>query len=202
MKRFLLAAMPILILAGCIKKELQPAAPPVVVSTSDTVMYYWSFNTLDTSNHAPDFGITTKGTFDYFASYIDTTTGTSIDALPGVDSGECLRLRNPSDSIVFHMPTTGYDSIVFEFAEEATGSGSSSNSIYYTTDGIHYISTALAINNYNVGLVFQAYTFDFSSDPNTNGCANFAIAIVMNNSNTGTSGNDRFDNVKLRGVRQ
>src|ERR1700722_10352031 len=101
MKRFLLVALPILLLAGCIKKRMIPAAGPVIIPSSDTVMYYWSFNNFDSSKRSADFGVNPGGTFSYYASYIDSTAGTLLGALPGVDSGSCLRVRNPSDSIVF-----------------------------------------------------------------------------------------------------
>ena len=205
MKRFILLLLPVIIFAACVKDRIPPAAKAVTTSSSDTLMYYWSFNGQDSSKRAPDFGVNTGATFKYYCSYIDYTNGSTINLLgPISDTGESLRVRNPSDSLIFVMPTTGYDSIVMQFAEEAssTSSGSTVNDIYYTTDGVHYISTALSNNSYNVGIAFALYAFDFSSDPNVNNNPNFAVKIVFANQNTGTSGNDRFDNVTLQGVRQ
>ncbi len=181
-------------------------AKPVVTPTNDTLIYYWNFNKQDTTDHKPDFP-TSGGSafFAYDASYIDYTNGSTVNLIgPVSDTGTCLRVRNPSNSLIFVMPTTGYDSIVFAFAEEAssTSSGSTINTISYTTDGTNYISTALSNNQYNVGIAFGLQTFSFSTDPNVNDNPKFAIKIEFTNNHTGTSGNDRFDNVTLSGVKK
>jgi hypothetical protein len=205
MKRFIIFLLPVIILSACIKDRIPPTAGKVITSASDTLMYYWSFNGQDSSKRAPDFGINPGATFKYYCSYIDYTGGSTLNLWgTGADSGECLRVRNPSDSLIFVMPTTGFDSIVLQFAEEAssTTSGSTINDIYYTTDGVNYITTALSNNSYTIGTTFALYAFDFSTDPNVNDNPKFAVKIVFANNNTGTSGNDRFDNVSLQGVRK
>jgi len=206
MKRLIILLIPVIIFSACVKDRIPPAPQVVTTSSNDTLMYYWSFNNQDSSNRAPDFGVNSGATFRYYASYIDYySSGSSINLIgPIADTGSALRVRNPSDSLVFVMPTTGYDSVVMQFAEEAssTSSGSTINDIYYTTDGVNYVSTALANNSYNVGIAYSLFAFDFSSDPNVNNNPKFAVKIVFANNNTGTSGNDRFDNVTLQGVRK
>ena len=205
MKHFIILLLPVIIFASCVKDRIPPPVKVVVTSASDTVMYYWSFNGQDSSKRAPDFGVNAGATFKYYASYIDFTNGSTINLLgPIADTGQCLRVRNPSDSLIFVMPTTGFDSIVMQYAEEAssTTSGSTINDISYTTDGVHYVTKALMGNSYTVGTVFALYAFDFSTDPDVNNNPKFAVKIVFANNNTGSSGNDRFDNVTLQGVRQ
>ena len=165
-------------------------------------MYYWNFNNQDSSNRVADVAVHNGAHYSYYCAYIDFTAGSNLNLRNGADSGQCLRLRNPSDSVIFYMPTTGYDSISVEFAEEASGSGSTQNAIFYTTDGINYISTALGNNSYTVGTTFATYSYSFASDPNVKNNPKFAIKIAQLNNNTGTSGNDRIDNMSMSGVKQ
>jgi hypothetical protein len=203
MKKILLFIVAVSVLAGaCIKDRIQPAAGPVVTPNGDTLMYYWSFNAQDSSKKNADFGVHSGAYFSYYCSYIDYTGGSILNLIAGIDSGQCLRLRNPYDSVIFHIPTTGYDSISLKFAIEASSSGPSQNAIYYTTDGVHYISTALSNNSYGVATTFAVQSFSFSKDINTSNNPKFAIKIVPLNNNTGTSGNDRIDNVSVSGVRK
>ena len=204
MKRFSIFAILVTIIAAssCVKDRLQPATPVVVISASDTLMYYWSFNGADSSVRTADVAIHNGAFYSYYASYIDFTTGSGLNLRDGADSGSSLRLRNPYDSVIFHMPTTGYDSISVEFAAEASGSGPSQSAIYYTTDGVNYISTALGNNTFAIGTTFAAYSYSFASDANVKNNPKFAIKIVPLNNNTGTSGNDRIDNVSMSGVKQ
>lgn len=201
-KVFVFIALMSIVAASCVKDRLQPKAGPVVVPHADTLMYYWDFNAGDPTNFAADVAVNGGARFDFYCAYIDFTGGSNLNLQLGDDSGQCLRLRNPFDSVIFHMPTTGYDSITIAFAEEASGSGPSSNAIYYTTDGINYISTGLGNNSYAVGTTFSLNSFSFVSVPNVKNNAKFAIKIVALNNNTGTSGNDRIDNVTMMGVHQ
>ena len=203
MKRyFFFIAIITIAASSCIKDRLQPKAGPVVIPNGDTLMYYWSFNNADSSHRAPDFGVHSGGIYKYYCAYIDYTAGSVLNLHGTSDSGQCLRLRNPSDSVIFKMPTTGYDSISLSFAVEASSSGPSLNAVFYTTDGVHFISTGLTNNSYSVTTAFTLQSFSFAADPNTNDNPNFAIKIVQLNNNTGTSGNDRLDNLSLSGVRK
>jgi hypothetical protein len=197
-KNLLFIAIILVTAASCVKDRIPPAVV-VVTPTSDTLMYYWNFNDQDSANHSPTFGVHSGAYFSYYCAYIDYTTGTPLNAVTASDSGSCLRLRNPSDSIVFHMSTVGYDSITIQLAEESSSSGPSQNALYYTTDGVHYNAVG---NAYSVTTTFALYNFSVANDPNAGHNAKFAFKIVPLNNNTGTSGNDRIDNITLRGVRQ
>ncbi len=180
-----------------------------------TVIYNWDFNGMDSSIHSPSYTAPGAGSagYQYWAAYTDFTTGTSLNVMTGDTAGSCIRFRNPSDSVIFHMPTTGYHHIQFSYAEQRTGSGSQSNSIMFTTDGTHYQSATIAdpavadSANYTVdsvdlipGVSWELHTFTFTADTAAiNNNPNFAIAIVFNDGPTRTSGNDRFDNITLKG---
>ena len=201
MKQSIILLLSITIIgASCVKDRLQSGSTRVV-TVNDTLMYYWDFNSSDSV--APTFKVIAGATLKHYCNYVDFTTGSTLNLNGGTtDPGNCLRVRNPSDSLIFYMPTTGFDSIQFSFAEQRSGSGPSQNLILYTVDGTNYISTALGNNAYTVDTTFGLYTFDFSSDANVKHNPKFAVKIVFNNSNTGTSGNDRFDNVALKGKRE
>ncbi len=205
MKKYTLRLLAILSIsiASCVKDRLGPASTIIKAPTGDTLMYYWNFNSEDSSQHTPDFGIIAGARFDYDASYIDFTVGSSLN-IKGTDTaaGQSLRVRNPSTSVTFHMPTTNFDSIRLSFAEQRSGSGSDQNAIYYTVDGTNFISTAFANNVYTVSTDFELHTFDFTADTNVKHNPKFAVKIVFTTNNTGISGNDRFDNVSLSGVRK
>jgi len=216
-KNLIFIAIILITAASCVKDRIPSTASNGgggVLPTGDTLMYYWSFNNQDSSVHTPDFAVNGNNAFFvYYASYIDYTNGSDTNCIGGIaDTGTCLRVRNPSDSLIFAMPTTGYDSIVMAYAEEAssTTSGCTLNTITYTTDGVNYISTALTAgggsNQTTIGTTFQLYRLNFSSDPNVNNNPKFKVKIAFSNNNvwlpTSTSGNDRFDNVTLSGVRQ
>jgi hypothetical protein len=186
---------------ACIKDRIQPVAPPVVISASDTLMYYWDFNNQDSSARTATFHVNNGSAFKYYCAYIDYTGGSLLNLKGTSDSGQCLRVRNPSDSLIFYMPTTGYDSISMQFAEEASSSGSSQNAISYTVDGVHFISTGLSSSSYSVDVAFASYNFSFAGDVSVKNNPKFAVKIVFLNNNTGTSGNDRIDNVSLMGKR-
>ena len=212
-KNLLFITLILITAASCVKDRNPPAAGTgggtQNLPSGDTLMYYWNFNNQDSSARTADYSVPgLTGMYNYSASYIDFTGGSNLNLINGTDSGQCLRVRNPSQDLIFSMPTTGYDSVVLTYAEEAssTTSGSTINTITYTTDGVNYISTALTnnggSNQASIGIVFGLYTFNFSSDPNVNNNPKFAVKITFSNNNTGTSGNDRFDNISLSGVRQ
>lgn len=193
-----------LFLSACVKDRTQPAVAPPVLGSGDSLMYYWDFDNTDSSKHGATYTITglSGASFKAYSSYVDYTTGTLVNVQRSGTGGSCLRVRNPSDSIIFTMPTTGYKNMTFQFAEQRSSSGPPQNAIYYTTDGKNYISSGLANNAYLVDTTFGLHAFDFSADANTNNNPKFAVKIIFSNNNTGTSGNDRFDNVTLFGEKQ
>jgi len=192
------------ILASCVKDRIQPPVSNVINTAGDSLIYFWDFNIEDSTDRSPAFNAgSAAATYRYHSSYIDFTTGSGINLRTGFDTGSCLRVRNPSDSVVFAMPTTGYKDVVMQFAEQRSSSGPSINAVYYTTDGINYINTAISsVNTYTVDTTFGLHAFNFASDANTNNNPKFAVKIVFTNNNTGTSGNDRFDNVSLEGIKE
>lgn len=198
MRKILYTISAVICLAGCVKDREQSAVVCNSQVKGDTVLYYWNFNTGDSAVKTPSVSLGAGATFKYYSSYIDFTTGSPLNAIAGDDSGMCLRVRNPSDSVIFFMPTTGYDSVTFSFAVRRSNNGPAQNSLLYTVDGTNYISDAIGANVYDIDTLFTRKEYRFACDPKVNNNPKFAIKLTMLNNNTGTSGNDRFDNVMLR----
>jgi Secretion system C-terminal sorting domain len=174
------------------------------------LIYYWNFNInlTDTSIHTPDYKVTGSGSASYqyyggVGGYIDfTNPGTFLNAQMSADSGGSLRVRVPADSVTFFLPTTGYGNIHFSYAVEKSGSGPTSDYIYYTTDGTNFIPAGTADPSdssvYNVNPTWDVHTYTFGGVAAANNNPNFAIKISYGSAWAG-AGNNRFDNVALKG---
>ena len=218
MKKYLLSiTLLTVIVASCIKDRNVTTPPPPPVNTkNDTLMYYWNFNTDSISALLPTFGVTTNAAVSYLGASSDTVQpGATLNGI-GADtmlnaSSAALRLRNPANGpFVIVVPTTGYKNIVIKYAEDHTTKGATTNVVTYTVNGgnswkntaiSNYASYTIdSVSTYNG---FQLFAFDFSSDDSVNNNANFQIMISFTGpAAANTSGNDRFDNITVYGLRQ
>ena len=192
-----------------------------------SLVHYWHFNNLSTGTTAagPVTAITpvhanyskldsTKALIKYipkttvsskYATYWDSNSGDTTNTKRNAPAGLCLRVRNPSDSmqLQFVMPTTHYKNMVLKFALEksSTGSGQAKQLLDYSIDGgSNWKNTGLSIksdsmDNANWNLV----TVGMTDDTLINNNPNFIFRIIFKYQNTGTSGNNRFDNISLEG---
>jgi hypothetical protein len=198
-------------------------------SKGQTLLHYWNFNTLNTgvasavdpATLAPikaDFTLfdtaiskiyfrATPNTPNTYTTYWDQTTGDLVNARNGDVAGNCLRPRNPTDSmqLLFFIPTTGYENINFKYIVQrsSASNGAASNMYSYSLDsGATWITTGLST-------LAETPVTTWSTSP---------ISITINNvlannnprfvfrirfggpGNTGTSGNNRFDNITVEGT--
>ena len=183
-------------------------------SNGQTLLHYWNFNVDSASALTPTYSMIPGATLVYIGAYYDTVQqGTTVNGV-GADgttltaSSAAIRLRNPADSFSIWMPTTGHKNIVLAYAEQRTKKGSQQNTVEYSTDGgVTWKNTAIAATaTYWVDSTdtvsntpFQLENFDFSSDTTVNDNPNFRVHIIFSVGDTGLSGNDRFDNITLRG---
>jgi hypothetical protein len=210
----LLAAI-IVLISSCIKDRVASAGstPPPVNTGGDSLIHYWNCNedTLVILG-TPTSSKVAGASLSYGGSRYDTVQpGTTINAV-GADtvlnaSSAALRLRNPSGPFILTLPTTGYKNIVLKYAEEATTKGAKTNTVSYSVDGTNYINTALVAAlgssaSYAVDTTFTLVSLDFSSDPSVNNNPNFKVQITFSNASGTTTGNDRFDNITVYGVKQ
>lgn len=182
-----------------------------IITGDELSLHYWHFNTIGTGDYttlAADFSLipgplpqmTYTGTG---AANIDSnSTGSLLNLHFGQTSGSCARVRNPSDnrSLVFDMPTTGYRDIKFAYAVMRTNQGQLTNHIAYTIDGVNYIQTGIGQPSFNVGTDFALMELDLSNITAADNNPNFKIRITFEGNTTAANGNNRFDNVTLKGT--
>ena len=183
-----------------------------IVTGNEESLYYWHFNSLVT----PTDVTTIPADFSLIPSALPlmTYTGTGVRDIDANDGGSELnlhfgqasgisaRVRNPSDgrSLVFDLPTTGYKDIKFAYAVQRTNQGQLINHIAYSVDGVNYIQTDLTQTSFNIGTDFSLVSIDLSSIPAVNNNANFKIRITFEGNTTAANGNNRLDNITLKGV--
>lgn len=182
------------------------------ITNTEQALYYWHFNTLDT----PTDVTTIPADYNLIvgAQPLMTYTGTGprdIDANNNGSilnmhfdqtSGKCARVRNPSEgrSLVFDLPTTGFKDIKFAYAVLRTNEGQLANNLSYSVDGINFTQADMSQTAFNVTTDFSLVDIDFSSIPAINNNPNFKVQLTFEGNTTGVNGNNRFDNITLKGV--
>lgn len=202
-------------------------------SQTPTLIHYWNFNgtvntsvspvTYDTSDAAISVPTYTIGgaSFTYGGAYYDAWAPSDqvnernpVTNWQGLQAG--LRLRNPaSGPFIVTLPTTGYKNIVVKYGIQRTTQGSATNTVTYTTDGVHYDSVNMIITNGSIAATtgIGTYTITNTANPNTlvtldfssitavNNNPNFKVKIVFSTTaQSAASGNDRYDNLSAEGL--
>jgi hypothetical protein len=189
---------------SCVKDK--DTSNPNVHIGDRILIHYWNFNyePLDTAIMRRADTSIGGGIFDYVADRIDTLDGGSdINLRYNEPAGWSVRLRNPYTSMTIHMPTTGYKQPIFTFCVMCSGSsGPTGNDVSYTTDGTNFVTTGLSQTHYDIPLTWISYSIDFSAITAVNDNPNFAIRLSTSNNNTGTKGNNRYDNITLDAYRK
>lgn len=176
--------------------------------SAQTLVHYWNFNAFDTeANHVAPTYTAGGANLAYIAggsSANDYQNGTgqnfnvqNLNARNGDASGNHLRINNPiGATLIFSLPTTGFQDVVLKYATRRSGSGAGTQEIAYTVDGTNYISlTTIAPNNGDPTL----QTFDFSAIAAADNNPNFKVRVTFLLGSGGDVGNNRFDNVTLDG---
>jgi hypothetical protein len=176
---------------------------------AQTLLHYWNFNdnSSESSITAPSSSIVSGAAITANAgtqSLIDFAGGTgqnfdllNINAQNGDAAGTHLRFNNPiGGSLVFALPTTGFENIVVKFATRRSGSGAGNQLWSYTTDGTTYIPfITIAPNNGDPALA----TLDFSAIAAVNNNPDFKLKVEFETGTGGDVGNNRFDNFTVDG---
>ncbi len=130
----------------------------------------------------------------------------TVNARFGEPSGAALRARNPSDSfaLYFYIPTTNYKNIVLKFASESSSTthGMLHQLYDYSVDsGKTWKTTALSETTDSAWLMFHLITVSFNdaSDSFVKNNPKLVFRIKFQGNTTGTSGNNRFDNITVEG---
>jgi len=168
---------------------------------------------------------TVTGTSSAYAGYVDDlATGTAdsdvynLRTIAGVPTpaGNAYRFRNPTDSayLVLYIPSTNYKNLVFSYAVEASSvtSGMHYNNFSYSTDsgatwktvGLdHTMDSTYSPYDFTAPVqTFKLITVNFTSaDTTVNNNKKLAFRIIPSYNTSLTSGNNRFDNFALDGVK-
>ncbi len=179
--------------------------------SDDSLIYYWHFNDLVT----PGYVISIPADYQ-IAPYVQplmTYTGygpRDMDAVsPGSgvnlhrdeSPGDAVRVRNPAHgrALVFDLPTTNYTDIKFAWASERTTQGMLKQIISYSIDGIQFIQTGLDTTEFDIAEEYRYFTVDFTGMPGVENNPHFKVRIDFQGNTENTSGNNRFDNITLKG---
>ncbi|HLA55496.1 MAG TPA: hypothetical protein VK623_05325, partial [Flavobacterium sp.] len=175
---------------------------------------YWNFNALPSgtlTSVTPDAslisGNTAAITYDGSgAGYMDSFSLGSAENAQNTDvAGSGLRARNPSNTrnLMIAAPTTGYKDVVVRFATaKSSGAGASMQNYSYSLDGTNFITTNLPVATFNPDSdpAYAIVTLDFSAISGANDNPAFVLKISFAGAEaTGSSGNNRFDNITFQG---
>lgn len=177
------------------------------------LVHYWNFNALPTgilTAVAPDSSLLAGGAASITypgtgAGYLDQVNpGSDLNAQENATAGLALRIRNPSDTraLLIKASTSGYKDIVVSFATTRTSSGASEQVYSYTIDGVNFITTSLPVTTFSPGIdpSYSVVTLDFGAITGADNNPNFALRIGFGGTTaSGTSGNNRIDNVAISG---
>lgn len=175
------------------------------------LIYYWHFNNFNTDEDVTEIPVDIEYIPNSNAKMIytgsgprdidDNSNGSSLNLHLGASPGRCARVRNPSvdRSLVFDVPTTGYETIRFTYAVHRTNNGQLQNHLAYSIDGFNFIQTDLLQTVFDIGLEFDVVAVDFSHIDGVNDNPNFRIRITFEGNNDTSNGNNRFDNITLHG---
>ncbi len=194
--------------AGSVTAHFDPPA------NEGELLFYWHFNELDTPEDVttiePDYRLVpgSAGLMRYIGTGprdIDVNeTGSDLNLHLGEPAGTSARVRNPSAdrALVFDLPTSGYRDINFSYAVERTNNGMLAHHLSYSIDGINFIQEGLANTEFQLDSPnsYHLINLDFSSIAAAANNANFKIRVEFEGNTTGTSGNNRFDNITLKGI--
>lgn len=175
------------------------------------LLYYWHFNTLETPQDVTSIeadyklllGTNPQMTYQGIgARDMDAySSGSDLNLQLIETAGKAARVRNPSINrpLVFNMPTTGYDNLLFEYAVHRSTNGMLNNIISYSIDGVNFIQTGLPQSTFNIDEDYKLVSVDFAGIADVNDNPDFHIKITFDGNHNQVNGNNRFDNITLKG---
>ena len=128
----------------------------------------------------------------------------TVNARMGQPDGLALRVRNPSDSmkLLFYIPTTNYKNIKITYGSQSSSvtKGQLHQVFDYSTDsGSTWVTTGLSMPSDSAWLVYHRTTVTFGAVTAVNNNPKLVFRITFNGNDTGSKGNNRFDNVTVEG---
>lgn len=174
---------------------------------AQTLLHYWNFNNATSAQTISTPNVSLVGTstltntlgastaFDFANGTGNDFSINNLNARNNDVAGNHLRFNNPiGGSLVFSLPTTGYENPIVKFTTRRSGSGAGTQTWSYTTDGTTY-TTFATISPADGAPTLQ--TLDFSSVVAADNNANFKLKVEFSQGTGGLVGNNRFDNFTL-----
>ena len=173
------------------------------------------YTTLPTSNAYVHFGLfpgTSLSNPTYFDAVAVASGSADYDTVNDywpqvsstvIPSANGIRMRNPDDStyLYYYIPSTGYKNINITYGCESSSytSGDSINVFNYSLDsGLTWRLAGLSEALDSGSLTFRRIHVSIT-DPGANNNPTLFFRIHLLGRNTGTSGNNRFDNLSIQG---
>ena len=202
-----------------INYKTTPAAPTATATTQSYVLPLasWTFDATEPAPNTPtsiaaNFGTQLTATF-----YADGTNGSSLwlssasnpelTAFSGTTTndpriaspiaGNAIALANSSangKTVVFKFSMTGYQDPIFSFATRGTSTGFNLHQWAWSTDNVTY--TDFGTNTVNNTSSWLVRSLDMSGIDQLDQAANVYLRLTVTGS-TGTTGNNRLDNIIL-----
>lgn len=174
-------------------------------ASAQVTITYWNFNsgntgTATTQWSSPIPATTGSGSLVHNFTITEAFAGTTLNAEGADASGNSfcpVSNVNNGNSLTLSVSTVGYVDISVSYSARGTSTGFSTHLIEYSTDGTNF-STLTTITGRNV-TSFSVLSASLSAIPAANNNANFKLRITVSGA-TNTSGNNRFDNIKITGT--
>jgi hypothetical protein len=178
--------------------------------TAQELLHYWNFNSgagpSGTSWPSPIAPTSTVGGAHIDHNLADGTlqdfAGSTLNARPGDPAGGSFSVQagvgNVNNGRHFDLviPSSDYAGIVVEYATRGTASGFQSHEIHYSIDGTTFDSlTTVAANT---TAEWSLTRIDLASIPAADDNADLIIRVILDGGSS-VSGNNRFDNIAVRG---
>lgn len=176
------------------------------------LIYYWHFNNLETPEDvkeiSADFslipGFVPKMTYtgEGNRDIDENTTGSLLNIQMDEVAGKYARVRNRSEgrSLIFNLNTSNLSNLKFEYAVFRSGSGMLKNIIHYSLDGgATFTQDGLAVTEFDITENFELKAVDLSEISGANNNPDFQIRITWEGNTEPDNGNNRYDNITLKG---
>lgn len=191
----------LLILSSCTKdRDITATQNPIATEGDYFVLHIWDFNQESSAEGLlePAF------TFDFArlnvqASRWDESEGTDLNSFENALAGNSLRVRNPSQHMDIQFSTKGYGDIRISYACMRTNSGAKTQKISYANDGVNYSDFGLQELMFEPSTDWLRFEINMETVPAISNKNAVSVRIAFSDGNTGDSGNNRFDNIRIEG---
>lgn len=221
MKRFaplMLAGVVGLSACGDASNPVMPDIGAPLMSTAASApvtLHYWDFNdapaTPTTAWAATIPATAGTGVLTHTFANTQNNTGTTLNAETDVAGRDftvtaASGMQNEGRHFVLSVPTTGYEAIVLTYTTRRSDQGFTAQEVSYSIDGgatwqeNFRTVTPITSTSSGAGNIFRVETVDLTGVPGVKDNAQFQIRVTVDHGATSTSGNNRWDNIKVSGV--